>query len=88
MLCICMLLLNEKSNFIATCVYAVHEWVHRKKGMNTERSSCIQAERICISAASHAEGTESIALPLPALLKRALGQNSHPIYKLLAVRNH
>lgn len=35
MLCICMLLLNEP-NFIAACVYAVHEPVHRKEGMNTE----------------------------------------------------
>lgn len=43
--------------------------VRRKEGMNAEWPFCIQAERICSFAVSHAEGRESIALPPLALLK-------------------
>lgn len=37
-------------------------WLCGKEGMNTESSFCIQTERICSSAVSHAEERESIAL--------------------------
>lgn len=47
----------------------VSVWVCRKEGMNAELLFCIQAERICSFAVSHAEGRESIALPPMALPK-------------------
>lgn len=51
-----MLLLNVELNFeLLECMQYMNVWVLRNDGMNTVQSFYMQAERICSSAASHAE---------------------------------